>query len=138
MGADPGEQWHQHVIGGCGRGAETHRSGNRVVGELRGCDRLVDEPQQHPRVAVHHAAGLGQLDAAAVPLDQLDPDPALQRSQARRHRGLCDDELLGRATDRTMVGNGDEHLQLMNGQHINTPLWIVKRKVNRRDGSPPE
>jgi hypothetical protein len=48
---------------------------------------------------------------------------------------LRHDQLFRSATDRTMVGNGDEHLQLMNCQHINTPLWIVKRKLNRRVGN---
>ena len=62
-----------------------------------------------------------ELDATPGLGEQLDTDLALQRGEARRHGGLRDDELLRGATDRAELGDGREHLQLMDRQHAWPP-----------------
>ena len=59
---------------------------------------------------------VGDVEAARMALEQLDAEIALQFLDRLGDRGLRDGEVLRRAGHRALLGNGDEILQLPDGE----------------------
>ena len=96
-----------------GRRADLERAvelAGRVLGELG--DDLLLELQQPLGAAVELEPGLGRLDAAAGAVEELRPEPLLERPHLQRDGGLGDAEPLGRLGERLALDHLAERLQL--------------------------
>ena len=96
-----------------GRGADLERAGElagRLLGELG--DDVLLELQQALRAAVEAKPGLGRLDAPPGAVEELRPEPLLERANLQRDRGLRHPEPLGRLGERLPLDHLAKRLQL--------------------------
>ena len=68
--------------------------------------------EQPLRAAVELEPGLGRLDAAAGAVEELRPEPLLERPHLQRDGGLGHPEALGRLRERLALDHLAERLQL--------------------------
>jgi len=91
-----GEHDRQDAPAGPGRAADLEPSGQLALGlvpEL--VQDLLLEREQPLRAAIEPHAGLGRLDAPPGAVEQLLPEPLLERANLQAHRRLRDAELVG-------------------------------------------
>src|SRR6185312_3766264 len=86
--ADAANQPRREIAAGRSRSLRGHQRGARPVEE--------------------ELAGLGQIHAARVALEQTDAELALEPADLRRQSGLGDPELLGRAREAALLRDRDE------------------------------
>src|SRR5579862_7645304 len=88
-GAELAEKLREHDAPGAGRGADLERAGQlvgRVAADLG--DELVLEREQALSAAVEPQAGLSRLDAPARAVQELRPEPFLERAHLQADGGL--------------------------------------------------
>ena len=96
-----------------GRGADLQLARQLALafaGDL--VEDLALERQQTLGAAVEPQPGLGRLDAAAGAVEQLRPEPLLERAHLQRDGGLGDAETLGRLREAPPLDNGAESSKL--------------------------
>src|SRR6185437_1853618 len=88
------QEWH-HRAAGAGRGPELERAGDRalVVG-LELFEEMLLERKQPLRRRVEHAPGLGRFHTAPGAVEQLAPEPLLERADLQADRRLSHPEAL--------------------------------------------
>ena len=90
------EKLGDHDPAGTGRGADLEHPGKLVATlEPDLGDDLLLECEQPLCAAVEAHSRLGRLDATAGPVEELRPEPLLERPHLEAHRGLGDAEPLG-------------------------------------------
>jgi hypothetical protein len=106
-----GEQPREEVIAGADHGDRERAAldalepRHRVLG-------LAELREDRGALRDELAAGGGQVDAPAEPLEQRQPGVALELADLRRDRGLRQVQLLGGARDRQVPRDGLEDLEL--------------------------
>ena len=92
-----------------GRGAEDERPAELALHRRRdvGLDLLL-EREQLLRAAVEPPACLGRLDAPPGAVEELRPEPLLERAHLERDRRLCDAQPLGRLREAPTIDHGAE------------------------------
>ena len=75
-------------------------------------DDVLLELQEPLGAAVELEPGLGRLDPAAGAVEELRPEPLLERPHLQRDGGLGDAEALGRLGERLALDHLAERLQL--------------------------
>ena len=91
-----GEDHRHDGAAGPGRCTELEAAGQLALGllaELR--EQLLLHRKQTLRAAVEATAGLGRLDPASRPIEELQAEALLERADLEAHRRLRDAELLG-------------------------------------------
>ena len=83
------------------------RSSPSTVADDVGLDLLL-EREQLLRAPVEAPPGLGGLDAPAGAVEELRPEPLLERAHLQRHRRLCDAQPLGRLREAPPVDDRAE------------------------------
>ena len=73
---------------------------------------LLEQPEHVRRVGRERRARAGRPQPAAVALEQLRADLALERGDRRRHRRLRDEQLLGGGRHRAAAHHADERREL--------------------------
>lgn len=99
---------HQRAAG-AGRRAQFEAT--RELGALGRADlveKLLLRRQDSLRAPVEADAALRRLDAPAGTVEELPPEPLLERSHGEAHRGLRDPELLGRVREAALLHHSDE------------------------------
>ena len=102
------QQRHDDRRGACRR-AELQLAGElalALAGDL--VEDLSLEREQPLGAAIEPHAGLGRLDAAAGAVEQLRPEPLLERPHLQRDGGLGDAEALGRLREAAPLDHGAE------------------------------
>src|SRR5207244_2822309 len=97
-----------------GRAADLEPAGElalRVVGEL--LEHLLLEREQPLRAAIEPHPGLGRLDAPPGTVEQLLPEPLLERSNLQAHRWLRYAELVSRLRETPPLDDGAERGELL-------------------------
>ena len=84
------EQHREHDRRGTGGGAQLERAVERRVGLGELVEQLLLERQHPLGAAVESQPGLGRLDPASGPVEQLCPEPLLQRPHLLRNGRLGD------------------------------------------------
>ena len=98
---------------GAGRRAD-HERAREIAVALRGdvVEHLLLEREQPLRAAVEARSGLGRLDAATGAVEELRPEPLLERPHLERDGRLGDAELLGGLRERAPLDDRAERGQL--------------------------
>ena len=99
--------------GRAGRGADLQLARElalALAGDL--VEDLPLEREQPLRAAVEPQPGLGRLDAAAGAVEQLRPEPLLERPHLQRDGRLGDTETLGRLREAAPLDDGAERGEL--------------------------
>jgi len=65
------------------------------------------------RIAVQAHAAFGQGHAAGLAVEEGDPQARLQLAHFAGHRRLADVQALGAGADAAALGDGEEHLEVM-------------------------
>ena len=102
------EELREHDPAGPGRGADLEPAlelRRRLLGHLG--DDLLLEREQPLRAAVEPHARLGRLDAPAGAVEELRPEPLLERPDLEAHRRLGDAEPLGRLREAAPLDDRD-------------------------------
>ena len=107
------EQVREHDPAGAGRGADLERP-LELVGRLLGDlgDDLLLEREQPLRAAIEPHARLGRLDPPPRAVEQLRPEPLLERPDLQAHRRLGDPEPLGGLREAAPLDDRAERCQL--------------------------
>ncbi len=107
------EERREHDAARAGRGADLEDAGQlagRALVEVG--EDLVLEREQPLRRSVELEAGLGRLDAAAGAVEELRPEPLLERAHLEAHRRLRHAEALRGLGERLPLDDLAERLQL--------------------------
>src|SRR5581483_10744029 len=97
-----------------GRRTDLERAGEVALRVARDLGRdLLLEREQALRAAVQPQPRFGGLDAPPRAVEQLRPEPLLERLYLEAHRRLRDAEPLGRLAEAAPLDDGDEGLQLL-------------------------
>jgi len=110
--AEGGDERQEEPLGRRRDGRQAHRAAH---GRLDAGGRAGSPLEQAERLAGRGGedeAGFGEAQATAVPHDELDAELPLEGPDGGRHRGLRDDEPLGRSPDGPGVGYGKKRPQL--------------------------
>ena len=92
-----GEHHREHRAARARRGADLEPPGQLALGVADKLgEQLLLESEQALRAAVEPLPGLGRLDPAARAVEQLQPEPFLERADLQADRRLRHAELLGR------------------------------------------
>ncbi len=99
--------------GGPGRGADREHA-REVALRLRDDvgEHLLLEREEPLRAAVQAPSGLGRLDAAPRPVEELGAEPLLERPHLQRDGGLGDPEPLGRLGEGAALDDRAERCEL--------------------------
>ena len=112
-----GEQVGQHIAGDQRGDAELQPAGGDVLAAAEeGAPRIRHVGQDLGGVAQELMALVGDVQAARMALEQLDAEIALQFLDRLGDRGLRDRQVLRGARNRALLGDGDEILQLPDGE----------------------
>ena len=107
------EEHRQHRPARPGRGADLETAAQvalRLLAEL--LEHLLLEREQPLRAPVEPVPGLGRLDAAAGAVEQLQPEPLLERPDLQAHRRLRHAELLRRLREAAPLDDRTERCKL--------------------------
>ena len=107
------EELGEHDAARPGRGADLERAvelAGRALLQL--ADDLVLEREEPLSAAVEPKPGLGRLDAPPRPVEQLRPEPLLERPHLQADRRLRHPEPLGRLRERPPLDDLAKRLQL--------------------------
>ena len=107
------EQVREHDAAGPGGGADVERAGQLVADlERHVGEHLLLEREQPLRADVESHPRLGGLDASPRAVEQLRPEPLLERAHLEAHRRLRDTEALGRLRERPALDDRAERCKL--------------------------